>query len=206
MEIINTEIVVSSLLSAGFDQVDALLYTFVLGQLSLDNRELQMFEFSDNELSALFNQFVDYNGIIFRLKDGFSLKTNVSPVDGKVLPLEKALHTSKKLIDYFSQLDYKRIVLKKISTLYDDGVDNVEMFFSEKEKSIIHEMFGLSKLPHKTADITSFDSYEVFKRLIENINNRLISDQDDDLRKKRYEVCLKQRQEELILSRKKEND
>ena len=113
MEIINTEIVVSSLLSAGFDQVDALLYTFVLGQLSLDNRELQMFEFSDNELSALFNQFVDYNGIIFRLKDGFSLKTNVSPVEGKVLPLEKALHTSKKLIDYFSQLDYKRIVLKK---------------------------------------------------------------------------------------------
>ncbi len=35
MEKINTEILVSSLFTIGFDKVDALLYTYTLGQLSL---------------------------------------------------------------------------------------------------------------------------------------------------------------------------
>ena len=37
MEKINTEILVSSLFTIGFDKVDSLLYTYTLGQLSIDN-------------------------------------------------------------------------------------------------------------------------------------------------------------------------
>ena len=59
MEKINTEILVSSLFVIGFDKVDALLYTYTLGQLSLDNQKLQLFEFEDS------NRFV--KGIRFAI-------------------------------------------------------------------------------------------------------------------------------------------
>ena len=184
MEKINTEIVISSLFASGFDQVDALLYTFVLGQLSLDNQELKCFEFCDEPLSEQFNKSVDYNGVVFKLKEGESLQS------------------SGRLVEYLSQLNFRKIVLRKISSLYYEDLDNFDLLFSSKEKKIIHEMFGLSKLPHKTSDISSFDSFEVFKRMMVNINDRLTSEQDDDLRNKRYEMCVKQRQEEISIARK----
>ena len=70
MEKINTEILVSSLFTIGFDKVDPLLYTYTLGQLSIDNQKLQLFEFEDSETSQKFNDYVNYDGIIFKLKDG----------------------------------------------------------------------------------------------------------------------------------------
>ena len=63
MEKINTEILVSSLFVIGFDKVDALLYTYTLGQLSLDNQKLQLFEFEDSSTSQKFNDYIDYDGI-----------------------------------------------------------------------------------------------------------------------------------------------
>ena len=38
MEKINTEILVSSLFSIGFDKVDVALFTYTLWQLSIDNK------------------------------------------------------------------------------------------------------------------------------------------------------------------------
>lgn len=192
MEKINTEMVVSSLFLVGFDQVDALLYTCVLGQLSIDNQEMQLFEFSDIELSAVFNKYVNYNGIIFKLKEGVSLETDISPIEGKVLPLGNVLHTSKKLIDYLTKLDFRKIVLKKISILCNEDIDNLDLLFSSKEKAIIHEMFGLSKIPHKSDDISSLDSFEVFKRLIESYNKTLLNENADELRS-RQEICIRER-------------
>ena len=63
MEKINTETLVSSLFVIGFDKVDALLYTYTLGQLSLDNQKLQLFKFEDSSMSQKFNDYVDYDGI-----------------------------------------------------------------------------------------------------------------------------------------------
>ena len=100
MEKINTEILVSSLFTIGFDKVDPLLYTYTLGQLSIDNQKLQLFEFEDSETSQKFNDYVNYDGIIFKLKDGVTLETNVSHVENHVWPLGKALHTNKKSILY----------------------------------------------------------------------------------------------------------
>ncbi|MBR4231244.1 MAG: hypothetical protein IKR74_03705 [Bacilli bacterium] len=196
MEKINTEMVVSSLFLVGFDQVDTLLYTCVLGQLSIDNQEMQLFEFSDIELSAVFNKYVNYNGIIFKLKEGVSLETNVSPIEGKVLPLGKVLHTSKKLIDYLTKLDFRKIVLKKISILCNEDIDNLDLLFSSKEKAIIHEMFGLSKIPHKSDDISSLDSFEVFKRMIESYNNNMLNENDDKLGRKKQGMCIRERKKD----------
>ena len=69
MEKINTEILVSSLFSIGFDKVDVALFTYTLGQLSIDNKQLQLFEFEDSETHQIFNKYVDYDGIVFKLKD-----------------------------------------------------------------------------------------------------------------------------------------
>ena len=179
MEIINTEIVVVSLLKSGFDQVDALLYTYVLGQLSLDNQDLRLFVFSDNEFSQCFNKYVDYDGVVFRLKDGMSLEANVSPIEGKQLPLERILHTNGRLCEYLSGLDYRIIVLKKLITLYEDGVDNPASFFSVKEKQIIYEIFGIDILPSKSESVSSSDLYDVFRIMVKNYYNKLMNNQDE---------------------------
>ena len=61
MEKINTEILVSSLFEMGFDQVDALLFTCILGQLSIDNQELKTFEFKEREYSQIFNNLYHFS-------------------------------------------------------------------------------------------------------------------------------------------------
>lgn len=100
MEKINTEILVSSLFSIGFDKVDAALFTYTLRQSSIDNKQLQLFEFEDSEIHQIFNKYVDYDGIVFKLKDGITLDTMASYNDEKFYPLRKMLNTNKKLIEY----------------------------------------------------------------------------------------------------------
>ncbi len=112
MEKINTEILVSSLLKIGFDKVDSLLFTNTLAKLSIDNQKSQLFDFVDSETSPLFNEFVNYDGIEFKLKDGITLDTNVSPIKDHVFPLGKALHTNEHLIDYLERLDFNDIKSK----------------------------------------------------------------------------------------------
>ena len=112
MEKINTEILVSSLFAIGFDKVDALLYTYTLGQLSIDNQQLQLFEFEDEETHQIFNKYVDYDGIIFKLKDGITLDTMASYNDEKFYPLRKMLNTNSRLIEYLSGLDFRKIIIK----------------------------------------------------------------------------------------------
>ena len=151
MEKINTEILVSSLFTIGFDKVDALLYTYTLGQLSIDNQKLQLFEFEDSETSQKFNDYVDYDGIIFKLKDGITLETNVSSVENHVWPLGKALHTNKKLIEYLSGLDFRKIIVKKIESLGVGRIDSFDLLFSNKEKEIMYKMFGIENMHRENA-------------------------------------------------------
>ena len=141
MEKINTEILVSSLFIIGFDKVDAALFTYTLGQLSIDNKRSQLFEFEDSEIQQLFNKYVDYDGIVFKLKDGITLDTMASYNGGKLYPLRKMLNTSQKLIDYLSQLDFSGIVLKKAESY---GIQNIEQIdesrFSNKEIDILKKL------------------------------------------------------------------
>lgn len=141
MEKINTEVLVSSLFNIGFDKVDNVLFTYTLGQLSIDNQQLQLFEFEDSETHQLFNKYVDYDGIVFKLKDEITLDTMVSYNNERFYPLKKMLNTNKKLIEYLSQLDFSEIVLKK-AKLY--GMQNIEQIdkyrFSNKELEIFQQL------------------------------------------------------------------
>ena len=134
MEKINTEILVSSLFIVGFDSVDAALFTYTLGQLSIDNQKTQLFEFEDSEPHRIFSEYVNYDGIIFRLKDGITLDTMVSYNDEKFYPLRKMLNTNKKLIEYLSQLDFRKILEKKLN---DVGMDIFTGRFSKRELELI---------------------------------------------------------------------
>lgn len=51
MEKINTEILISSLISIGFDKVDSILYTYTLAKLTTDNYRLKTFCFEEKEFS-----------------------------------------------------------------------------------------------------------------------------------------------------------
>lgn len=137
---INSEMLVSSLFELGFDSVDSMLFTYTLGKLSLDNYKLNLFEFKDDLTTNTFNKYVDYNGITFKLKEGYSLDTNVSPIEGHNFPLRYALQTNKKLLEYLQNVDFKEIVSKKISTVGYDRLERFDYIFSTKEKQIILEM------------------------------------------------------------------
>ena len=113
MEKINTEILVESLFAIGFDKVDAMFYTYTLGKLTIDDRKLRLFEFEESETSKIFDEFIDYDGIVFKLKDGYSLDTNISPNEGYIWPLKNSLHRNRKLIEYLSNLDFSEIILKR---------------------------------------------------------------------------------------------
>lgn len=60
MEKINTEILISSLISIGFDKVDSLLYTYTLAKLTTDNYRLKTFCFEEKEFSQTFNKYIEY--------------------------------------------------------------------------------------------------------------------------------------------------
>lgn len=171
MEKINTEILVSSLFVIGFDKVDALLYTYTLGQLSLDNQKLQLFELEDSSMSQKFNDYVDYDGITFKLKEGITLETNISPLENYDIPLEKALYTNEKLIEYLSKLDFRKIIIKKIETLGVDKINTFDLLFSNKEKEIMYKMFGIEEM-HKENSINQSKFY-----------NNLINQESIDINK-----------------------
>ena len=144
MEKINTEVLVSSLFNIGFDKVDAALFTFTLGKLAIDNRKMQLFEFSDSETNQIFNKYIDYDGIVFRFKDGINFETMAS-YNGKVFyPLKMLLNSSKNLIKYLSQLDFSEIVLKKVEIYGIHSLEQIdENIFSQKELEILHQLnFG----------------------------------------------------------------
>ena len=146
METINTEIFVSSLFAIGFDKIDILLYNLTLGKLIIDNKKLHLFRYRNGGKSKLFDEYVDYDGVNFKLKDGISLDTIVSSNKDNNYTLRELLSTNKRLIDYLSELDFRKIIIKKIESLGVDGLDSFDLLFSNKEKEIIYKMFGIDNM------------------------------------------------------------
>jgi len=140
MEVINTEILISSLFRAGFDKVDSLLFTFTLAKISINNCKNKLFQFKDRELGILFNKYVDSKNFVFKLKDGYTLTTRIK-VNNYVVPLAMALNTNSLLVDYLNNLDFSEIILKKARFL---GIKNTleidEDRFSHKEIEILKQL------------------------------------------------------------------
>lgn len=140
MERINTEILVSSLLVSGFDKVDSCLFTLTLGLLGHQNIDMMQFEFVDETFSQTFTDYVDFDGTIFKFRKGFDLNTKVGHSEQSNIPLKDKLHVNRDLVNYFQQLDFCPIVLKKVSNL--GGIESIleevyNYLFSDKEKEII---------------------------------------------------------------------
>ena len=139
MEKINSEILISTLFLIGFDRVDSLLFKYALGKLSIDNIEKKEFIFEDEELSGTFNQYVDFNGSFYSLKNNYSLDTNVPLVSGssKILPLRKVININDKLLKYFSSIDFTTIISRKVNDIGCDNLNDFDYLFSKKEKQIL---------------------------------------------------------------------
>ena len=112
LEKINTEILVSTLFNLGFDKVDPVLFTYTLGKLSLVDKERQ-FIFEEREPGIGFKKYVDFSGTAMKIKDGYTLDTNVSPNDKIKIPVKKTLFGSRSLLEYLSNFDFSEIVQKK---------------------------------------------------------------------------------------------
>lgn len=146
MEIINTEQIVCSLLGIGFEQVDSMLFTLVLGKLSLEQREKPWFEFQDKEFSKFFETYVDSSASIFKLKDDFELASNIGP-DGYHYALEFALkHQNRTLTKHIENLDYQSIIYKKLEMIGFDKYEECAYLFCEKEKSIIRNIIQTTEI------------------------------------------------------------
>ena len=140
MNIINTEMLVSALFVLGFDKVDPLLFTYTLAHLSKDNTA--NFEFIDSSFSPLFDKIIDYTGGVFSLKEGIALETVVTPNLNNDWTLRKALSTNKELLRSLNFFVFKEIVMKKIDSLGLDRIDQLGYLFSDKEITLVGEMFG----------------------------------------------------------------
>lgn len=139
MEKINTENLITVLLLAGFDKVDSTLITFTLGYISLNSGSLGDFEFKAEKLSWTFNNFIVSEQGAYRLKEGFDLDTNVSPIEVRKISLRRILHINRKLLSYIESLDFTPILTRKIEAIGYDRISSFESLFCDKEKQIISE-------------------------------------------------------------------
>jgi len=133
MEKINTEIVISSLISMGFDKIDTLLYTYTLAKTSMLNDKLKLFKYEDEEYSEVFNKNVDYTTPIITLKEGAS---------------SEELNINTNLINILETIDYKEVVMAKFKMLYELGqLDLFNDYFSKREKEILYTEFNVEIKP-----------------------------------------------------------
>lgn len=138
MEKISTEILVSALFNLGFDIVDPVLFTYTLGKISIEDKQ-QQFSFVEETPSIGFNKYVDSSGIAFKIKDGYTLETDVSPINSGIrIPVKKTLFSSRKLLEFLTEINFNEIVLKKAAAygVNSYGSINPELF-SKKEIEIL---------------------------------------------------------------------
>ncbi len=137
MEKINTEMFVNSLFVVGFDKVDPVLFTFVLGKLTSDDKE-NVFFFESDRTEPTFNKYVDYDRVVFKLKDGYSIDQVIEFDGGAKYPLKKVLNTNRKLVEYLENLDYTDIVLRKAEIYGIKDLNSIDKDrFSAKEIEIL---------------------------------------------------------------------
>ena len=148
---INNENVISSLFKIGFDRVDSNLLSFVLGKIMLEMNDIK---YSNGGFSGFFKSAVVKDEFGYRLKDGYSIDTNISLNEIAYISLGDMLNTKPELIDYLSKLDYRELILKKLNLLGTKHED-LYKYFCKKEKEIIADMFGID------------DSVNIFKKAYE---------------------------------------
>lgn len=100
---INTEDLVSSLLFIGFDKVDSVLFSYTLGKISTQNN----IQFEDQMLSKSFSNYIVFDGISFKLKEGLSLDRNKKDYNPS---FRMALIRKQELTNYLKTIDFSEII------------------------------------------------------------------------------------------------
>ena len=140
---INSENIIISLMELGFDSVDIYLYTFVLRKLLHDNKKIQLFEFVDEPKTHLFNEVIVNDECGYHFKKGISLSSKFCKNDN--VTLRTLLKSKSELIDYLVCIDFKEIVLDKLSQFNSGDINSINTYFCDKEKDIIINMFNPTK-------------------------------------------------------------
>ena len=143
---INTETIISSLICIGYDKVDPILFTYTLGKIT-KNDSKQIFTFKDQEMSS---NYIEYDGFVYKLKEGLTLDTDVSKVEGFQKPLRKVLNTNQQLVELLSKMDFTDVISEKMRTYGIRSIEDLDSnIFSTKEIDFISQIFS-PKLPKRT--------------------------------------------------------
>ena len=100
---INTEDLVSSLLFIGFDKVDSVLFSYTLRKISTQST----FQFEDHMLTKSFNNYIEFDGISFKLKEGLSLDKSKKDYNPS---FRMALIRKQELTNYLKTIDFSEII------------------------------------------------------------------------------------------------
>ena len=143
MEKICIENIISGLMFIGFDKVDSLLLNYTTE--AIFNSGIYAFKFDDDAIVSLYN-YIDIEDNIFKFKEGESLNSIVTSNKVKDLPMKTllALHSNKKIIEVLKTIDFKKIILRKISSIGINNLSEMNYLFSSKEKEIIMNIFGIT--------------------------------------------------------------
>ena len=136
---------VSSLYVMGFDRVDTILFTTVLGRLTSSFGEEAKFTFSEAPLSDRFLKVTQMNnGDVYALKNGYTMDTPIINEAGVPIPLRDYLFTNIELLEALNELDFERIILKKAEMSRAHSISELNRdTFSEKEIEILKSLkFG----------------------------------------------------------------
>lgn len=197
MKKINTKTIISSLFYLGFDKVDSILFTYVLGNLSL-KKEGKYFIFKEDEIALLWlKKYFSYNDGIYQLRDGYLIDTDPNTNRKIILPSGKILADENDFLDSLSQLDFSEIVLKKVNDLNNPNDILLQKYFSSKEMEIIKELINEGYLIEDWEEQAIYDDYHVIKltdlgkvRLFKLNNKRKIDAFIEQLESKGYDTSL----------------
>ena len=147
MEELNTEIFLSTLFVMGFDKVDSILNSFLLEKLMKEKAFLEKFSFKNREPSQDFRRYVELNGYINKLKEGYTLESNLSPVEGEYWPLARLLENkaSKTLMDFLDSIDLGEVIEKKVNALGEERIKNNPSLLCSKEIELLRERQEMKK-------------------------------------------------------------
>ena len=143
MEKICLENLISGLMFVGFDKVDSLLLEYSFEELM--KQDLHKIQLGDVAIPSLYN-YVEFVDGSFKLKNNYDLDDDIKLKNDVMISVRKilALHSNKRLIECLKRINYKDIVLKKISRIGVNNLSSMNNLFSSKEKEIIMNIFGIT--------------------------------------------------------------
>ena len=162
---INTQNIISALFLLGFDKLDPFIITATISNITInlrENKEVQLkngeeystYEIkftSDDKISKSFEKIVDMD-FITKLKDGFTMDTDIAKIinlNNISMTVKQYLNTNNNrlLVQYIKEnIDLRKIILEKISAYQQTNPDYIKEAFSNKEKIMIMEIFGLNDI------------------------------------------------------------